>query len=87
MKTEATQRSPLEILIFALTDSENYPHQFVDDAEALAIALIKTGITGKDEPQICPHWGNQPGGRYGACNKCLNCLVRNGAFEREESRD
>ena len=83
--TRASQRSSLEDLIFALTDNENQPHQFVDDAQALALVILKTGITGETDPQFCPHWGRKPSGHFGACDQCLNCLVRNGTFERIET--
>ena len=85
MKPGTTQRSSLEDLIFALTDGENQPHQFVNDAEGLAIAILQTGITGETDPEICPHWGEKPSNHFGPCDACLNCLVREGAFERIEA--
>lgn len=72
---------PLEILINLLVDSENQPHQFIDSPKKLALELLKTGFTGDTDPQNCPNWGRLPSGHFGPCHKCLNCLIRDGAFD------
>jgi hypothetical protein len=73
-------------LIFALTATENEPHQFMEDPRALAVAFLKIGVTGESNPQFCPNWGDQ-GGKYGPCHKCLNCMVREGVFDTERDID